>query len=142
MLVVDGYPGCLPLAQNRNLRIITGQLALTPTDALRVEAGLQSFGCIRDRAATAALERSLRLNTATHLRAVQADSGVTRQFKRGTDARSQGREVVSHVGRGLDALAQLLLPVPTSAPWEWGKGCWTVSLSLRGGSGPDDPPAR
>jgi hypothetical protein len=29
----------LDLAQNRNLRIITGQLASTPTDALRVEAG-------------------------------------------------------------------------------------------------------
>jgi hypothetical protein len=50
MLVVDGFPGCLPLssvetldrAQNCNLRIITGQLALTPTDALRVEAGFET----------------------------------------------------------------------------------------------------
>jgi hypothetical protein len=56
-------------AQNRNLRIITGQLALTPTDALRVEAGFQSFGCLRDRAAAAVLERSLRLDPATHPRA-------------------------------------------------------------------------
>jgi hypothetical protein len=31
---------------------------------------------------------------------------------------------------------------PTSAPWEWRKGCGTVSLSLRGGSGSKDPPAR
>jgi hypothetical protein len=31
-------------AQNRNLRIVTGQLASTPTDALMVEAGFQSFG--------------------------------------------------------------------------------------------------
>jgi hypothetical protein len=45
------------------------------------------------------------------------------------------------VGGGLDVLGQLLLPAPTSAPWEWGRGCWTDSLSLRGGSGPDDPPA-
>jgi hypothetical protein len=43
----------LDQAQNRNLRIITGQLALTPTDALREEAGFQSFGCLRDRAAAA-----------------------------------------------------------------------------------------
>jgi hypothetical protein len=28
------------------------------------------------------------------------------------------------------------------APWEWGKGCWTISLSLRDGSGQNDPPAR
>jgi hypothetical protein len=60
----------LDRAQNRCLRIITGQLALTPTDALRVEAGFQSFGCLRDRAVAAALERWLRLDPATHLRAV------------------------------------------------------------------------
>jgi hypothetical protein len=36
----------LDRAQNRCLRIITRQLALTPTDALRVEAGFKSFGCL------------------------------------------------------------------------------------------------
>jgi hypothetical protein len=91
-------------AQNRNFRIITGQLALTLTNALRVKAGFQSFGCLQDQAAAAALERSLRLDPATHPRAVQADSGVTRRFKRGTDARSLGTEVVGRVGGGLDAL--------------------------------------
>jgi hypothetical protein len=45
------------------------------------------------------------------------------------------------VGGGLDALGRLPLPAPTSAPWEWEKGYWTVFLSLRGGSGPNDPPA-
>jgi hypothetical protein len=94
----------LDRAQNRNLRIITGQLASTPTDALRVEAGFQSFGCLRDRAAIAALERSLRINPATNLRAVQADLGVTWQFKRGADGRSLDNEVVGHVGGGLDTL--------------------------------------
>jgi hypothetical protein len=68
----------LDRAQKRCLRIITGQLALTPTDPLRVEAGFQSFGCLRDRAAAAALERSLRLDPVTHPRAAQAQSGVTR----------------------------------------------------------------
>jgi hypothetical protein len=66
----------LDRAQNRCLRIITGQLASTPTDALRVKAGFQSFGCLRDRAAAAALERSLRLDPATHPRAAQAESGL------------------------------------------------------------------
>jgi hypothetical protein len=55
---------------------------------------------------------------------------------------SLGKEVIGRVRGGLDALGRLPLPAPTSALWEWGKGCWTVSLSLRGGSGPDDPPAR
>jgi hypothetical protein len=94
----------LDRAQNRNLRIITGQLASTPTEALRVEAGFQSFGCLRDRAAAGALERLLRLDPATHPRAEQAESGVTWQFKRGADGRSLGKEVVGCVGGGLDAL--------------------------------------
>jgi hypothetical protein len=46
------------------------------------------------------------------------------------------------VGGGLDTHGRLPLPAPTSTPWEWGKGCRNVSLSLRGGSGPNDPPAR
>jgi hypothetical protein len=132
----------LDRADDCNLRIITGQLVSTPTDALRVEEGFQSFGCLQDRAAAAALERLLRLDPATHLRAIQVDSVVTPQFKRGADGRSLGKEVVGHVGGGLDALGRLPLPTPTSASWEWGRGCWSVSLSLRGGSGPEDPPAR
>jgi hypothetical protein len=129
-------------AQNRKLTIITGQLASTPTNVLRVEAGFQSFGCLRDQAAAAALERSLRLNPATQSRAVQVDSGVTRQFKRGADSCSLGKEGLGRVGGGLDALERLPLPAPTSSPWEWGRGCRTDSLSRRGGSGPEDPPAR
>jgi hypothetical protein len=117
----------LDRAQNRNLRIITGHLASTPTNALMVEAGFQSFGCLRDQAAAAALERSLRLDSATQPRAKQAESGVTRRFKRGADGRSLGKEVVGRVGGGLDALERLPLPAPTSAPWEWGRGGWTVS---------------
>jgi hypothetical protein len=89
-------------AQNRNLRVIIGQLALTPNKALRVETGVQSFGCLRDRAATVALERLLRLNPAAHPRAAQAESGVTRQFKGGADGWLTGKEVVSRVGGGLD----------------------------------------
>jgi hypothetical protein len=149
MLEVDGFPGCLPLVwicsiglRTLNLRILTGQLTSTPTDALRVEAGFQSFGCLRDREAAAALERSLRHDPATHPRAVQVDSGVTRRFKRSADRRSLGKEVISRVDGGLETHGRLPQPAPTSAPWEWGKGCWTVSLLLRGGSGPNDPPAK
>jgi hypothetical protein len=90
----------LDQAQNRNLRVITGQLASTPNKALRVEAGVQSFGCLRDRAAAVALERSLRLDPVTHPRAAQANSDVTRQFKGGADGRSKRKEVVSSVGGG------------------------------------------
>jgi hypothetical protein len=118
----------LDRAQNRCLRIITGQLTSTPTDTLRVEAGIQSFGCLQDRAATAALERSLRLDPATHLRAAQAESGVTWRFKRGADGRSLGKEVVGHVGGGLDALGRLPLSCSHICPLGSGEG--EVGLSL------------
>jgi hypothetical protein len=42
----------------------------------------------------------------------------------------------------MDTHKLLSLLAPTSALREWGKGCWTVSLSLRGGRGPTDPPVR
>jgi hypothetical protein len=113
-----------------------------PNKGLRLEAEVQSFGSLRDFAASIALERSLRLNLAAHLRAAQATSGVTRQFKRGTDGREMGREVNSLVGGGLDTHKQLSLPAPTAALLEWGKGCWSITLNLRGGCDPDDPPAR
>jgi hypothetical protein len=100
--------------QNHNLRVITEQLALTPNKALRVEAGVQSFGCLLDRAAAVVLERLLRLNLATHQRAAQADSGVTRRFKGGTDGRSKGQPC----GLGLDTHGRLPQPAPTSALWE------------------------
>jgi hypothetical protein len=77
----------LDWGQNRNLRDITAQVASTPNEALRVEAGVQSFGCLQDRAATVALERSLRLDPVAHPRASQAESGVTRPFKGGADGR-------------------------------------------------------
>jgi hypothetical protein len=107
---------------------------LTLNEALRVEAG--------DRAATVALERSLRLDPDAYQRAAQAESGVTRQFKGCVDGWSKVKEVISHVDGGLDTLGQLTLPAPISAPWEWSKQCWTASTSLRGGSGPNDPPAK
>jgi hypothetical protein len=43
---------------------------------------------------------------------------------------------------GLDTHERLSLPATTSAPWEWEKGLWIVTLTLRGDSGPDGPPAR
>jgi hypothetical protein len=36
----------LDRAQNLDLRVITGQLASMPNESLRVEAGVQSFGCL------------------------------------------------------------------------------------------------
>jgi hypothetical protein len=90
-------------AQNCNLRVITRQLASTPNEALRVEAGVQFFGCLRDRAAAVALERLLRLDPATYPRVAQADSGVTRQFKGSAGGRSKGKEVISCVGGRLDS---------------------------------------
>jgi hypothetical protein len=77
--------GILKRAQNRNLRGITGQLASMPNKALRLEAGVQSLGCLQDHAAALALKRSLRFNPAAYPRADLVALGVTRQFERGSD---------------------------------------------------------
>jgi hypothetical protein len=73
-----GWLAWLSATSVDTLRIITRQLALTPKEALRMEAGVQSFGCLRDRAATVALKRLLRLDPVAHPKAAQAHSGVTR----------------------------------------------------------------
>jgi hypothetical protein len=84
-------------AQNCNLRVITEQLASKPNKAIKLEAGVQSFGCLRDCTAAVALERSLRIDLAAHPRAAQVTSGVTQQFKRGTDGRGMVMEVISRI---------------------------------------------
>jgi hypothetical protein len=80
----------LDRAQNRNLRVITGQLGSMPNEAQRVEAGFQSFGCLQDQAAAVALEWSLRLDPATHPRAAQAIQMLPGNLR---EARMEGREL-------------------------------------------------
>jgi hypothetical protein len=63
----------------------------------------------------------------THPRAAQADLGVIRRFKGGADERLKGKEVVSHVGGGLDTHGRLPYLLPHLPPGSRERG---VGLSL------------
>ena len=127
----DTSVSVLDRAQNRCLRAITGQYASTPVEALRLETGFPSIGCARRREAAVALERSLRLPSSS-LRAKVASVDVRHRLKIRSSWRELAKEVVRSVD--LDGHQRLPLPPPTSAPWLWGTGRWSVSLSLRAGN--------
>jgi hypothetical protein len=63
---------------------------------------------------------------------VQADSGVTPRFKRGTDGRSLGKEVMGHVGGGLmpSNNSQYLLPHLPPGSGERGVGLSLYPLEV------------
>ena len=73
--------GVLDKAQNRGLRLITGQFSSTPIDALRLEAGFQSADCYARREALLAWEKSIRLPQA-HPRSTLALSRVRHRLLR------------------------------------------------------------
>ena len=104
-------------------------------EALRLEAGVPSFHSIMRREAALALERSLRLPEKCP-RFQVASSRVGHRT-----ARSSWRKVATQVvdSVGLSTLRRESFPPPTSAPWGWRNGSWSVALSLRGGSCADDP---
>jgi hypothetical protein len=117
----------LNCAQNRNVRFITGQLASTPNEALRLKAGVQSFGYLRDRAAAVELERLLRLDQAAHPRAAQVELGFTWRFKRGTDGPTTRRENISREGGGWIPTNNSLSLLPHLPPRTGERG---IGLSL------------
>ena len=125
----------LESAQNRCLRAITGLHLSSPVEALRKEAGIPSVHTSIRRSTARAWERSLRLPESA-LRRQLAD----RQVRQRTTIRGNWRVLVRACVHeaGLSEQPRLPFPPPTSAPWEWEGGNWSVFLSLRGGSARTD----
>ena len=109
----------------------------TPVVALRLEAGADSFGPTAKRSAAVAYEKAMRLPALSHPTSRIARYPARRWLVRGTDWCCMSVGVASHVG--LNALQRLDLPPPTVPPWEKGKESWSISLTLKGGSGKDTP---
>merc|ERR1711873_54625 len=132
----SGY-SALDRGQNRCLRSITGMHKSTPVEALRLEVGAESFRTTAKRSAAVAYEKAMRLPALSHPTSRIARYPARRRLRRGTDWRSMSVGVASHVW--LNAFQRLDLPPPTALPWEKGKESWSISLTLKGGSGKDPP---
>ena len=127
----DSGVALLDRAQNKCLRLITGQHATTPIEALRMEAGVPAVRTTLRRKAALAYEKSLRLQPANPRRRALSSS-VAHRTKRRSSLREVATELVDSVG--LNAEDRLAFPPVTTAPWRWGNTGWSVHLSLKGGS--------
>ena len=130
--------GTLDRAQNKCLRLITGQHATTPIEALRCEAGVPAVSTTMRRKAALALEKSLRLQPTNPRRAILL-SPIAHRTKRRSSLREVANELVCSIG--LSAEDRLEFPPVTTAPWRWENSGWSVHLSLKGGSCKSDSEA-
>jgi ribonuclease HI len=123
--------GRLERAQNKALRLVTGQLKSTPVEALRLEAMVPSYATLSKRNSCIAYEKSLRLPDNNPRRTV-ARNTVQDKLKRNNWRRSARKQC-----EDLFSVNVVRQPIGhlTSPPWERGApenlDIWT---SLAGGS--------
>ncbi|MEL7521032.1 MAG: reverse transcriptase family protein, partial [Cyanobacteria bacterium J06553_1] len=94
--------GVLERAQNRALRIVTGQCRTTPVEALALEAGVPQYTTVARRKWVAAWEKALRL-PAGHPRRLAAESAVPHRLKRNSSWRREVERVERDLGLGSPA---------------------------------------
>ena len=128
--------GTLDRAQNKSLRLITGQHATTPIEALRCEASVPAIRTTLRRKAALAFEKSLRLGPANPRRVI-LQASVAHRTKRRSSLREVAKGLVESIG--LETEDRLPFPPVTAAPWRWENEGWSVHLHLKGGSTRLDP---
>jgi ribonuclease HI len=107
----------LERCQNRALRIITGQTLTTPLEALRCEAGVQSFCTTSKQLVAKAMEKSLRLPKENPRRGI---------MEKEVRHRHKGRSSLRVIGRGLLGNGSVRgcqrqeLCLPQKPPWTSG----------------------
>ena len=108
----------LTRAQNRALRIVTGQCRTTPVEALALEAGVPHYPTVARRLCVAAFEKALRL-PAGHPRRIAAEgTTVPHRMKRNSSWRREAVRIAGELVLGEPGRAEFG-PV-TTAPWSWG----------------------
>ena len=128
----------LERAQNRSLRVVTGQLASTPVECLRLEAGVSSYSTIIKRNTLVAYERSLRLPKSNPRRDV-ALQVVTHRTKTRSSWRTKAIQWLPQLELGRSPV-RLELPLLSTAPWLIPESRhWRASLALAGGSTKSSP---
>jgi ribonuclease HI len=105
----------LDRAQNKALRLITGQFKDTPLEALRYEAGVCSYQTHMDRNILKSREKALRL-PAIHPRRVAREESVTKRLERRHTWCSKADEIAKRLDiRDLSPRKQMSFH--TLAPW-------------------------
>ena len=108
--------GKLDVAQNRALRIITGQFKDTPLETLRAESGVQSFKTHVERNLLISKEKALR-NDKNHPRRLAYEESVPRRLMTKQNWRSSLDELASkHQLEMLDSNREMFNFFPL-APW-------------------------
>ena len=125
----------LTRAQNRALRLVTGQCRTTPTEALALEAGVPQYPTVARTLWLRAYEKALRLPLG-HPRRVAAECSVPHRMKRNSSWRREASNLATELGLG-EPERTPFGPAST-APWNWlGWGDAVVATDLEEGA-PED----
>ena len=106
----------LTRAQNRALRIVTGQCRTTPVDALTLEAGIPQYRTTAHRLWLGAAEKAWRL-PAGHPRRLAVEGSIPHRMKRNSSWRRESARLADELG--LEPDSRVPFGPPTTAPWSW-----------------------
>ena len=111
---------CLDRLHNRSLRLITGQLVSTPLEALRLEAGVQSYQTCSNRLILKASEKALR-STDDHPKRVALITNIPQRLQ----SRSSFRRKVKELSTLLPPERQHRQSINhfSSPPWQLNTSC-------------------
>ena len=113
---------------NRALRMVTGQASATRLEALRLEAGVQSFDATIRQNSIRSREKTLRL-PADHPRNLALTSTVRRRLPKRRDARSVAESLSQQIPN-IDIEPRVPLTYFTLPPWAKGIGATQVFPTL------------
>jgi len=109
----DSQRNLLVRAQNKALRIVTGQLRSSPSEALLAETGCLSVKTSAERACLLSIEEALRLPM-DHPRRLAWDNAIPRKNAR-SSWHSRGVELMERLPA--NAVERAPIPWPSVAPW-------------------------
>ena len=127
---------CLDCLQNHSLQLITGQLVSTPLEALRLEAGIQSYQTCSNRLTLKASEKALR-STDDHPKRVALTSNIPQRLQ----SRCSFRRKVNKLSTLLPPELQHRQSINhfSSPPWQLNTSCeGRISTTVPGITQADD----
>ena len=104
----------LEVAQNKALRLISGQYASTPVEALRLESGLQSYTTVSKQHSAIAIEKAERLQP-YHPKNIALQNEVRHRSKIRSSWRVEAKKIVNSLP--IATAPKEPLPSPFQQPW-------------------------